>query len=105
LVADEALDENADLPHVRKSLVRLAGWLSQAIEEGRAILSALRASTLEGNNLAEAFRRAVVECQLQYPIECDLTVEGSRLQSTCSMFTAKSRFSTELKESAWTLPP
>ena len=77
LVADEALDENADLPHMRKVLVRLSGWLSQAIQEGRAVLSALRASTLEGNNLAEAFHRAIVECQLQYPIECDLTVEGS----------------------------
>ena len=77
LVADEALDENADLPHVRRALVRLSGWLSQAIQEGRAVLSALRASTLEGNNLAEALQRAIVECQLQYPIECDLTVEGS----------------------------
>ena len=72
LVADKALDENVDLPHARRALVRLSGWLSQAIQEGRAVLSALRASTLEGNNLAEAFQRAIVECQLQYPMECDL---------------------------------
>ena len=77
LVADEALDEKADLTQVRKALVRLSGWLSQAIEEGRAVLSALRASTLEGNNLAEALQRAMVECQLQYPMQCGLTVEGS----------------------------
>jgi signal transduction histidine kinase len=76
-VADEALDENADLLHVRKALVRLSGWLGQAIQEGRAVLSALRASTLEGNNLAEALQRILVECQLQHPIACDLTVEGS----------------------------
>jgi signal transduction histidine kinase len=77
MVADDALDENAELADVRKSLIRLSGWLGQAIQEGRAVLSALRASTLEGNNLAEALQRALAECQLYHPIECDLTVEGS----------------------------
>ncbi len=77
LLADEALDENADLPDVRKLLVRLSGWLSQAVQEGRAVLSALRASTLEGNNLAEALQRALVECQMQHPIECSLIVCGA----------------------------
>jgi signal transduction histidine kinase len=71
------LDESADLPQVRKAVVRLSGWLTQAAQEGRAALSALRASTLEGNNLAEALQRALVECQLHHSIECALTVEGS----------------------------
>lgn len=76
LIADEALEDSADLPQVRRALVRLSGWLTQAAQEGRAALSALRASTLEDNDLADAFDRALGECRLQYSIECDLTVDG-----------------------------
>lgn len=77
MMADQTLDEDADVPHMRKAVVRLSGWLSQAVEEARAALSALRASTLEGNDLVEALRRALIECQVQHPIEFDLTVEGT----------------------------
>jgi signal transduction histidine kinase len=77
LVADDALEEQADPIRMRDALERLSGWLAQAMDEGRSALNSLRSSTTEGNDLAEAFQRAGEEYQLQRPIEFSLAVEGS----------------------------
>jgi signal transduction histidine kinase len=43
---------------------------------GRATVNALRTSTTESSDLAEAFRRAVEDCQRQGAIAASLTVTG-----------------------------
>ena len=77
LVADDALATNTDTGPSRDALSLLSGWLGQATEEGRSALNSLRSSTVEGNDLAEAFRRAGAECSFQPQIEFAITVEGS----------------------------
>lgn len=77
MVADNAISEDNDLSQVKRAMVLLAGWLSQAIQEGREALSSLRNSTTEDNDLSAALRRAIEESRLQRPIEFDLSVEGS----------------------------
>jgi signal transduction histidine kinase len=62
---------------MRTALERLSGWLGQAIEEGRSALNSLRGSTIEGNDLADAFRRAGEECIFERSIEFGVSVEGS----------------------------
>ena len=42
----------------------------------RATVHALRSSTTESNNLAEAFRRAVEDCPREGAIDASLTVTG-----------------------------
>jgi len=55
---------------------QLSTWLEQATEEGRVALNSLRSSTVEKNNLAEAFRRAIDECRTGSPIEVSFSVKG-----------------------------
>ncbi len=62
MVADHALKNPSDHPRMLRTMEQLATWLAQATEEGRAALQSLRSSTIEQNNLAEAFRRALDEC-------------------------------------------
>jgi signal transduction histidine kinase len=50
--------------------------LGQATREGRATVNALRASTAEQNDLADALRRAMDDCQRQGSLEPSLTVTG-----------------------------
>ena len=77
LVADDALATNTDPGPSRDALSLLSGWLGQATEEGRSALNSLRSSTAEGNDLAEAFRRAREECSFQSQLEFAISVEGS----------------------------
>ena len=77
LVADDALATNTDPGPSRDALSLLSGWLDQATEEGRSALNSLRSSTVEGNDLVEAFRRAGEECSFQHPIDFGVSVEGS----------------------------
>lgn len=77
MVADDALDGDADPIRMRSALGRLSTWLGRAMDEGRSALSSLRNSTIERNDLAEALRRAGEECQFQRPIEFALRVEGT----------------------------
>jgi signal transduction histidine kinase len=77
LVADDALAANTGPGPSRDALSLLSGWLGQATEEGRSALNALRSSTAERNDLAEAFRRAGEECLFQSQIEFAVSVEGS----------------------------
>ena len=58
------------------ALQQVSAWLGQAGEEGRATVNALRSSTTESNDLAEAFRRAVEDCRRQGAIDAALTVTG-----------------------------
>ena len=76
MVADNALDESTDLSSMRRAMERLAGWLGQATQEGRAALNSLRASTTETNDLAESFRRALEDCRIQGFPEAVFEVDG-----------------------------
>jgi signal transduction histidine kinase/ligand-binding sensor domain-containing protein len=77
LVADDALATNTDSGPSRDALSLLSGWLAQATEEGRSALNSLRSSTVEGNDLAEAFQRTGEEYSFQRQIEFAVSVEGS----------------------------
>jgi signal transduction histidine kinase/ligand-binding sensor domain-containing protein len=76
LVADDALSATTDLPHMRQAMEKLSAWLARATEEGRAALNSLRTSTMEVNDLADAFRRALEECRMHSPMEVSLQVSG-----------------------------
>ncbi len=80
LVADDAIAQHSDPAKTKRALVLLAGWLGQAIQEGREALSSLRSSTTEDNDLSAALRRAGEESRLLRPIEFDLSVEGTSKQ-------------------------
>ncbi|TPG50419.1 hypothetical protein EAH75_02855 [Rhodanobacter glycinis] len=62
LVADDALDTNADDERRRHALERISSWLGEAIREGRSALNALRRSTVLSNDLAEGLQQAAEEC-------------------------------------------
>jgi signal transduction histidine kinase len=76
LVADDALSATTDLSHMRLAMEKLSAWLGRATEEGRAALNSLRTSTTEGNDLADAFRRALEECRIHGSMEVSLQVAG-----------------------------
>jgi signal transduction histidine kinase len=76
MVADTALLQNAGLPQMRSRMEELSEWLGRAVHEGRSALSSLRSSIGEGNELAEAFRRAGEEYRFRHPMELNLVVEG-----------------------------
>ncbi|HEY4051092.1 MAG TPA: two-component regulator propeller domain-containing protein [Acidobacteriaceae bacterium] len=58
LVADHALKGSSDPAQMHRALEQLSEWLARAIQEGRAALNALRTSTTQRNDLAEALQRA-----------------------------------------------
>jgi len=76
LVADDALSATTDLSHMRQAMEKLSAWLGRATEEGRAVLTSLRTSTTEVNDLADAFRRALEECRIHSAMEVSLQVAG-----------------------------
>jgi signal transduction histidine kinase len=76
LVADRALRDTGDRDQLARALEQLSGWLGQAAAEGRAALQSLRASTVESNDLAGAFRRAIDECRQDSAAELSLSVQG-----------------------------
>jgi signal transduction histidine kinase/ligand-binding sensor domain-containing protein len=76
LVADDALSATTDLSHMRQAMEKLSAWLGRATEEGRAALNSLRTSATEVNDLADAFRRALEECQIHSSMEVALQVSG-----------------------------
>jgi signal transduction histidine kinase len=77
MVADDALEDSADSSHMRRALERLSLWLEQATNEGRAALNSLRASTIQVNDLAQAFERAARECSAGNSMEFALVVDGA----------------------------
>ena len=58
LVADDALENSTDSIRLHRAMKQLSDWLGCAMQEGRAALNSLRASTTERNDLAESLRRA-----------------------------------------------
>ena len=77
MVACNALEYPSDATRMHSALERLSLWLGQAMEEGRAALSALRNSTTQRNDLAEALRHAADDCGLSCTMTCALKVEGN----------------------------
>jgi signal transduction histidine kinase/ligand-binding sensor domain-containing protein len=77
MVATDAVNDADDPVLTRATLEKLAIWLGKAMQEARASLLALRASTTEANDLAEALRRAGEESVAAYPLQFDLLVEGT----------------------------
>jgi signal transduction histidine kinase/ligand-binding sensor domain-containing protein len=76
LVADDALEPSTDPVRMRRAMEQLSVWLGRATLEGRAALNSLRILITEGNDLAEALRRATEECRMQSPVEVSFSVVG-----------------------------
>ena len=77
MVADTALDRPDDAPALVRALKQVSTWIGQASEEGRSAVNALRTSTTEANDLAEAFRRAIEDGRRQSAISASIAVTGS----------------------------
>jgi signal transduction histidine kinase len=76
LVADSALRQSTDPTRMRGSMEQVSIWLGRATEEGREALNSLRTSTTETNDLAEAFRRSIGECQIHSSMDASFSVAG-----------------------------
>lgn len=76
MVADNALNRPGDAVGLRRALEQVSRWLGQASTEGRAAVTELRVSTREKNDLAEALRRAIEDCQRQSPLQPTFAVTG-----------------------------
>jgi signal transduction histidine kinase len=76
LVAEEALEQSNDPTRMKRALEQLYGWLGQAMQEERTALNSLRMSTMETNDLAEAFRRALEDGRRQSSIGVSFSVTG-----------------------------
>jgi signal transduction histidine kinase/streptogramin lyase len=77
LIAEVAIGDADGSPPARKTMERLAKLLGQAMQEARASLLSLRASTTETNDLADGLRRAGEESAVASPLRFRLTVEGA----------------------------
>ncbi|HEV7766677.1 MAG TPA: two-component regulator propeller domain-containing protein, partial [Thermoanaerobaculia bacterium] len=78
MVADDALDAPFDPARLRKAMQQLAGWLAQAMAEGRAALNSLRSSTTETNDLLEAMRRATESAMIPSFMNVTCSISGER---------------------------
>ena len=76
MVADNALNRPEDAVGMQRAMEQVSGWLGQASTEGRAAVNALRASTTETNDLAEALQRAIEDCRRQGSMQAFLSVAG-----------------------------
>jgi signal transduction histidine kinase len=76
MVVDNALNRPDD-DGMRPAMKQVSVWLGQATAEGRAAVNALRVSTMEKNDLAEAFRRAIEDCGRRGSQEASLSVTGA----------------------------
>ncbi len=76
LIANTALRKPADPIQQRQALEKLSTWLDRAVEEGRAALNSLHASTTERNDLADAFQRAIADCSGEASTEVSFSVAG-----------------------------
>jgi len=63
MVADDALAEDSDEPRMKRALIKISGYLGQAVTEGRDALRALR-NTAEGRDLAQSLISAAAEMSL-----------------------------------------
>jgi signal transduction histidine kinase/ligand-binding sensor domain-containing protein len=76
MVADDALDGNADLAGMRRKMERLSAWLGQAVQEGRAALAALRITTPQDHDLAASFARASEDCARPHGMQVVQSTHG-----------------------------
>ena len=76
MVAGTALEKSVDPVEQRRVLETLSTWLQQAVQEARAALNSLRASTTERNDLKEAFQSAIKDCRSRAAAEIFLSVVG-----------------------------
>ena len=76
LAVDDALDHFDNLAETRRTMEQLSLWLGQATREGRATVNALRETTTEQNDLADALRRAINDCRRRDSPEATLSVTG-----------------------------
>ena len=77
LVADNALDPDADPAGMPRAMEQLSAWLGRATQESRAVLNSLRGPTEQRNDLGEALQHAIEECRLHSPIEASFSVVGT----------------------------
>jgi signal transduction histidine kinase/ligand-binding sensor domain-containing protein len=82
MILDNLLDPPAVSGGPREVMGRLSSALAQALLELRTSLNSLRSSTATGNDLAEAFRRAVDDCADRGVVNIAFIVEGT----TCEMY-------------------
>ena len=76
MVADDALDRPDDVVGMQRAMEQLSLWLGQAAREGRETVKTLRTSTTQGNDLAQAFQRAIEDCRRNGSMQTSLTVSG-----------------------------
>jgi signal transduction histidine kinase len=76
MVADNALNRPDDVQGMRLAIQQVSSWLGQASAEGRAAVNALRISTIETNDLADALRRAIEDGRRQGTLQGSLLVSG-----------------------------
>jgi signal transduction histidine kinase len=78
MIADNArYDHSGDPVRLREAVENISDWLAQATKEGRAALNALRTSTTQRNDLAEAFQRAAESQGNTSSMRFVLSVEGA----------------------------
>ncbi len=76
MVADDALADTTDASRLRPAMETLSKWLTHAIEQGRAALNALHASSTQTTDLADAFRRGIDDCLLHSSMTAEVRVHG-----------------------------
>jgi signal transduction histidine kinase len=76
LVADHALKPSSDPIRMRRALEQLSVWLGQAAQEGRAALNSLRTATAQTNDLADLFRRVMVDGLIPSSLVVTFSVVG-----------------------------
>jgi len=76
MVVEDALTPSADEARMRRALEKLSQWLTQAVDEGRAALHALRVSTIEENHLSEALQRAAEDPQVPSSMHVSFSTLG-----------------------------
>jgi signal transduction histidine kinase len=77
MVADDAQADDSNPERMRIALQKLSTWLVRASAEGRAVLDSLRITTIEDDDLASAFERALVECRLRAEVGTSVSVKGA----------------------------
>ncbi|MHB1168297.1 MAG: ATP-binding protein [Longimicrobiales bacterium] len=77
MVAEDALDRSEDVDNLRAAMDRVARWLGQAAEEGRAALSSLRAASPD-SDIAESLRRAAEAAAAPSRMSVHLETVGKR---------------------------
>jgi signal transduction histidine kinase len=76
MVADDALDRPDDAVGMQRAMEQLTIWLGQAAQEGRETINALRMSTTQQNDLVQAFRRAIEDCEHRSSMQASFFVTG-----------------------------